>query len=122
MKSHDEIVGGILDWGEKLPHPSLRKRVDHMRMLATGLDLYRKQGVPTGGFLKKLLENDLMGAMSKADHISMTLFPELCSYIYNHMPHDCWGGPQQVKDWLSKTADEFIELNKIWKEHKKRND
>lgn len=61
---------------------------------------YVEHGIPTGGFLRACLENDLLGAMGRADLTSrMNLF-EICAFIYNEIPSTCHGSPDKVKTWL----------------------
>jgi len=64
------------------------------------LDRYAKERVPTGGFLRKVLENDLFGAIGKADTGNRNDLFSICSYIYNELPMSCWGSPKHVKEWL----------------------
>lgn len=69
------------------------------------LNLWAKQAVPTGGFLKSVLENDLFGAMGKADlHNRKTLF-EICRYIHNELPSSCFGSKEIVENWEGIEGD-----------------
>jgi len=63
---------------------------------------YVEERVPTGGFLRAVLSNDLMGAMSKADLHNQQALPAICKYIYNRVPSGCWGSENIVNDWLKK--------------------
>lgn len=71
------------------------------------LDLYVKQGIPTGDFLKAVLSNDLMEAVGRADHWNQKTLVNICGYIYNELPKDCWGSPARVANWL----DSFRKVN-----------
>ena len=64
------------------------------------IDRYVKDKCPTGGFLRYVLENNLMGAMGKADKDNLRDLHEICGYIYNHIPSTCHGSPEKVKEWL----------------------
>jgi len=69
------------------------------------LDRYAR-GFPTGGFLKAVLENNLMEAMSSADASNREALYEIVMYVYNKMPMDCWGSPEKVKRWLKTKREE----------------
>ena len=72
---------------------------DYMR---EGLIAYRQQGVPPGGFLTKVLENDLVEAAGKADIRNMTNLPAYANFLYNCMPRAAWGSPDRVKAWIQR--------------------
>jgi len=71
-----------------------------MQEIKKSLDRYVKNRIPTGGFLQAVLSNDLMRAVRKADHINIAKLPEICRYVYNEIPGNCWGSPEIVKKWL----------------------
>jgi len=75
---------------------------EHLR---EGLRLYIERGIPTGDFLKCVLENDLFGALSRADLNSRVGLHGLCSWIYNYAPSACHGSPKKVKEWLKTHAE-----------------
>lgn len=56
----------------------------------------------TGGFLRAVLENDLIGAINKADHINLIYLPHIAAYIYNRLPSGSWGSPEKVAKWLAR--------------------
>ena len=65
------------------------------------LELYAKNHVPTGDFLRNVLENDLMGALGRADTRNQADIFEICQFVYNDLePGICWGSPEKVKEWL----------------------
>lgn len=64
------------------------------------LDKYAADRIPTGGFLQSVLENDLVGALGRADPDNKQDIAEIVQYIYNFLPHICWGSPERVKKWL----------------------
>ena len=65
------------------------------------IDLYVSQGVPPGGFLSACLENDLMGAMNRADSYNRASLFEIVSYIHNDIPSNCHGSPEHVASWIN---------------------
>lgn len=64
------------------------------------LERYKQHHIPTGGFLRCVLTNDLFGAIGKADVGNRYAIYEICLYIYNELPVKSWGSEQQVNDWL----------------------
>lgn len=69
------------------------------------LDAYVYEHRPTGGFLQAVLENDLFGAVARADFVNRGLIPDIVAYIYTELPSICWGSPKAVKDWLEQNDD-----------------
>jgi len=66
------------------------------------LDLYVKEGITPGGFLYAVLTNDLFGAIGKADSTNGAAIRDICLYIYNELPGDCWGSRDIVNQYLTK--------------------
>jgi len=57
-------------------------------------------------FLNAVLENDLMGALGKADYQNQHRLHEICSYVYNDVPSDVWGSPEIVRRHLKGEKSE----------------
>ena len=66
------------------------------------LKRYAEKGIPTGGFLQAVLENDLMDAMGKVDDQNREAIWEICNFVYNDIPMSCHGSPEKVRAWLNK--------------------
>ena len=64
------------------------------------LDLYVEKGIPTGGFLRAVLANDLMEAVGRADWQNQKDLHEICDYVYNCMPIPCHGSYENVDNWI----------------------
>lgn len=64
------------------------------------IDRYVEHGIPCGGFLTSVLENDLMGAMSRADNSSRSNLHAICQYVYNDIPSNVHGSRERVKAHL----------------------
>ena len=64
-----------------------------------GVRLYVEQGISPGSFLKAVLANDFMGAVGQADSSNGELLREWAEFVYNCLPHDCWGSPEKVRNW-----------------------
>lgn len=65
------------------------------------LDRYRLHKIPTGSFLRAVLENDLTEALSRADAESLENLKEIHMYIYNRLPSDIWGSRSAVVGHLN---------------------
>lgn len=70
--------------------------------LVDGLLDYIVDGVPTGGFLAAVLENNFMEAFGRADFKSSFGMKNLAAFIYNHAPSDCHGNPARVAAWIAR--------------------
>ena len=70
------------------------------------LQRYAKQRIPTGDFLRAVLENDLMEAVGRADDFNRYRLFDICSYVYNEMPMSCHGSKEDVKNWLAERKAE----------------
>lgn len=68
--------------------------------MGQGLIDYVEKGVPPGGFLTAVLENDLVGACGKADLNNLKAIPAYAGYLYNKVPSGCWGSPEKVTAWI----------------------
>ena len=64
------------------------------------LQRYADNHIETGGFLRAVLENDLMEAVGRADEINQQDLFDICGYVYNDMPAICHGSPEKVQAWL----------------------
>ncbi len=65
------------------------------------LDRYARDRIPTGGFLRAVLANDLMEAMGRADESNRDDLFQICEYVYNDMPSNCHGSYGTVDTWLA---------------------
>lgn len=77
--------------------PGLARLPEHLR---DGLRDYVMDGRPVGGFLTCVIENDLLGAVCRAD--DTTALPELralARFLYNDAPGPCWGSAASRKAW-----------------------
>jgi len=70
------------------------------------IDRYVHHGIPTGGFLRAVLANDLMEAFARADdHNRLDLF-SICQYIHNDIPAISHGSYELVQAWISKRSED----------------
>lgn len=63
---------------------------------------YGEKHRATGGFLRSVLENDLMQAFGRADEDNVVALFHIVNYIYNEMPSRCWGSREAVDAWLKE--------------------
>ncbi len=52
-----------------------------------------------GSFVTAVLENDLMQACGRADHINRHCLFDYVSFLYNDAPASSWGSSDKVKKW-----------------------
>jgi hypothetical protein len=64
------------------------------------LQRYIDHGVPTGGFLRAVIENDLYLSVSMADEINIRIIPAILAYLVNNAPTGCWGRTGIFDKWL----------------------
>lgn len=68
--------------------------------LQASLDDYANHGVPVGGFLSAVLANDLMLAVGRADDTNVRILKEICEYVFNFLPRQCYGSREAVEGWI----------------------
>jgi len=66
------------------------------------LDRYVEHGAEPGGFFRKLLENDLVGAALAADHENKDLLYQYALHIFYRLPEECCGSRKAVEKWMRK--------------------
>lgn len=66
-----------------------------------GLKRYVENRIPPGDFLMAVLENNLKGAVGRADDENLANLPAFVVYCYNEIPSNCWGSRAKVEGWLS---------------------
>jgi len=67
--------------------------------LRAGMKRYVENGVKVGGFLTACLENDLMGAINRADTNNLPRLQEIVYWMYDEIPGGCWGSKEKVSAW-----------------------
>ena len=61
---------------------------------------YINERIPTGGFLRAVLENDLRTAVALADPINLGALRNIVAYAYEEIPAVAWGSRTAVAAWL----------------------
>jgi len=64
---------------------------------------YIDEGIPTGDFLRAVLENNLIESLGRADEGNRIALFDITSFLYNVAPAPCWGSPEKVKKWLERS-------------------
>ena len=71
-----------------------------MNEIIETLDRYVNDKIPTGGFLRAVLANDLMGAFGAADIHNRARMFEIVQHVYSEIPRWCHGSYEIVDKWL----------------------
>ncbi len=66
------------------------------------LDRYVNHKILPGGFLMKVLSNDLFGAVGQADSENAAALPDIVRYIYNQLPANAWGSQELVYKFVEE--------------------
>ena len=64
--------------------------------------MYVDNRIEPGGFLTAVIENDLSGAVGRADGDNLRNLPAIVGYFYNETPAACWGSKEKMTAWLSR--------------------
>lgn len=72
---------------------------EHMQ---EGMRLWIERGIEPGSFLMAVLENDLMGALGKADEINAASLLAYGRFLYNEVPTSCFGSPEKCAAWAKR--------------------
>ena len=65
-----------------------------------GMRRYIERGIEGGSFLMAVLENDLMGALGKADRINLSRLHDYGTFLYNNAPSVCFGSREKVSAYI----------------------
>ena len=79
---------------------------EHMR---SGAQLYIEQGIRPGDFLMAILENDLSGAVQRADSINRDKIIDWVEWKTFDIPAIAHGSPEYVSAWISQGGLEGLE-------------
>ena len=93
-----ETVVGFTMRGGFIPH-----------YMVNGILQYFNEKIPPGGFLRAVLENDLMSAAGKADDNNSIILHVYTAFFYNHCPNDSYGSKEAVRAWLASRDDFDVE-------------
>lgn len=84
-----------------------------------GIRNYVDNKVPTGSFLRAVLENNLLEAFKCADEFNIAAMQEIVAYCYWEIPSNCWGSAEKVQDWLDsrEEPDPVAEKESLLEQH-----
>lgn len=66
------------------------------------LELYRDERIPTGGFLRAVLTNNLAAAFARADQGNLEALGSIVKWVNWELPASAWGTYSAVDDWLAE--------------------
>lgn len=72
----------------------------NLELLKASVLRYANERVPTGDFLRAVLENNLWIAMRRADSDSQRNLLAICDYVCDAIPSNIWGSPEAVRAHL----------------------
>lgn len=97
----DEELKIWIDLAEKFSPEEYLNNLKHiLGPLIGGFDRYVERGIEPGSFLRAVLENDLVNAVSRADMFNVKKLDKICEYMKYYMPYDCWGSKEIVEKWI----------------------
>jgi|SRR5579863_159924 len=64
------------------------------------LHRYVEHHIPTGDFLRAVLENDLKNAFALADDDCLAALFHIVAFCYNEIPGPCWGSKEAFREWV----------------------
>ena len=85
-----------------MEHEQLNPKREVSDIIKESLELYVERGLLPGSFLVTVLENDLFGAMARADSYNRATIFQITKYIYYELPRDSYGSREKVKAYLAK--------------------
>lgn len=89
---------------EQLRRAAGQEEGDIREEMIASLRRYAEHYMPTGDFLRAVLENNLKEAFGCADIGNRYAMFAIVSYCYNQLPAACWGSPEKVVAWLAQRA------------------
>lgn len=61
---------------------------------------YGKEAKPVGHFLQAVLANDLVDAITRADHMNLPVIRDIVLFAQNELPAECHGSRAAYQRWL----------------------
>jgi hypothetical protein len=77
----------------------------NLKQAKAKLKAYQDLKLSPGGFLSSILQNDLLGAVLKADPESKKIVAEITQYCWDNLPHNIWGSHENMEAHLFKKID-----------------
>ena len=70
-----------------------------------GIARYLTDGIPTGDFLKSVIENDLRMALWTADNENLAILPNYVRFFHNACPGLSWGSRDRRSAWIKQQSE-----------------
>lgn len=67
-----------------------------------GTRAYIEEGIPPGGFLWAVMQNDLVEAFATADGVNQEMMFYWAEFLYNEAPRAAWGSRKAVLAWIER--------------------
>jgi hypothetical protein len=95
MKEYEEFVAKKCQeaLADEVYHPIRADVIESIWMYVT-------YGIEPGSFVRSVLENDLTGALSRADSYNSRTLKEIGMYVYMEVPSNAWGNSDRVSEWM----------------------
>ena len=86
--------------------------------LRDGMQRYFRAGTRPGHFITAVLENDLFGAVLRADPNNLKKIPAIVMWLDNEVPRATYGSPSRVNEWIAQCQrdgweDSFLDDDSI---------
>ena len=65
-----------------------------------GVALWITRGIEPGSFLSAVINNNLRGAVMRADDFNRDMLREWVGFFYNYAPSQCWGSQDKAREWM----------------------
>ena len=90
--------------------PSVEELFNSYQQAVGSIGLYITNGVPLGGQLTSVVQNDLRNAMGMADIARRQVLFAIVGYLYNDVPSVCWGSKEKHDAWMALDAAERADV------------
>ena len=74
-------------------------------LVKAAIGRYVTEGIQPSGFVKACLENNLVGAISRADGKNRDALLEIVTYMMWEIPAPIWGSKEKVQEHLATWTD-----------------
>lgn len=86
--------------------------INHITLIGSGIPermhgaiiRFYENGIQPGGFLSAVIDNDLAGALGRADDENRHLLYAYVKWFYNHAPSGTWGYAGAVDNYIQRCA------------------
>ena len=83
----------------KRPHGYKFRNFEIPEYMGAALERYVRSGVLPGHFLRAVIANDFVAAISRADDTNVQSLPAYVGWFHNEAPSGCWGSTEKLLAW-----------------------